>query len=110
MTTTDIEQQLQLIITKSQQLLKRLEFNIDTDDNLAVDEIKQLQTAREQLISNLFNQHTNDEIQKQLTLVNQMVNLDVDLQIKTEELKHALANKIIKIKKGKKSALTYKKY
>lgn len=110
MTTNDIEQQFQLIITKSQQLLKRLEFNIDTDENLEVDEIKQLQTAREQLISNLFNQYSKDEIQKQLNLVNQMVNLDADLQIKTEELKHAFASKIITIKKGKKSALSYKKY
>jgi hypothetical protein len=39
-----------------------------------------------------------------------MVNLDSDLQIKTEALKQAFASKLIQIKKGKKSTLTYKKY
>lgn len=110
MTAKDIKQQFQLIITKSQQLLTRLEFNIDTDEYLEVDEIKQLQTAREQLISNLFSQYSHDEMQKELQLVNQMVNLDADLQRKTEELKNEFASKLIKIKKGKKSAQTYKKY
>lgn len=110
MTTNDIEKQIQLIITKSQQLLKRLEFNIDTDEYLKIDEIKQLQAAREQLISSLFSQYSHDEMQNELQLVNQMVNLDADLQRKTEELKNGFASKLIKIKKGKKSTLTYKKY
>jgi hypothetical protein len=39
-----------------------------------------------------------------------MVNLDANLQIKTEELKKAFADKLINIQKGKKSTLTYKKY
>ncbi len=110
MTAKSIEQQIQLIIAKSQHLLERLEFNIDTDENLEVDEIKQLQADREQSISSLFNLYSKNEIQKELQLINQMVSLDTELQIKTEELKHSFAKKLIKIKKGKKSALTYKKY
>lgn len=110
MSINDIKQQLQLINTKSQQLLKRLEFNINTDEGLEVDEIKQLQTVREQLISSLFTQYSRDEIHNELQLVNQMVELNADLQIKTEALKQAFASKLIKIKKGKKSTLTYKKY
>lgn len=110
MTVNDIKQQLQLINTKSQQLLKRLEYNVETDESLEVDEITQLQTVRNQLISNLFNQYSKDEIQQELQLINEMVKLDIDLQIKTETLKQAFASQLIKIKKGKKTALTYKKY
>lgn len=110
MTVNDIKQKLQLINTKSQQLLKRLEYNVDTNENLEIDKITQLQAARQQLISGLFNQYSNDELQKELELINLMVNLDTDLQIKTKELKQAIASQLIKIQKGKKSTLTYKKY
>jgi len=95
---------------KSHQLLKRLEYDVDTDKDLEVDEITQLQAVRDQLISSLFTQYSNDEMQKELELINKMVSLDADLQIKTKELKQAVANKLIKIQKGKKSALTYQKY
>ena len=110
MSVNDIKQTLQLINSKSQQLLKLLEYNIDTDENLEVDEITQLQTDRDQLISSLFKQYSNVQIHNELQLINKMVNLDASLQIKTEELKKAFASKLIKIKKGKKSTLTYKKY
>jgi hypothetical protein len=110
LSANNIKFQLQLINTKSQELLKRLEYDIDTDENFEVDEITALQVARDQLISNLFNQFSNDQIQKELELINQMVNLDADLQLKTEALKKAFADKLIKIKKGQKSALTYKSY
>ena len=95
---------------KSHQLLKRLEYDVDTDKDLEVDEITQLQAVRDQLISSLFTQYSNDEMQKELELINKMVSLDADLQIKTKELKQAVASKLIKIQKGKKSALTYQKY
>jgi hypothetical protein len=110
LTVNDIKQQLQLINTKSQLLLKRLEYDVETDDNLVLDDIARSQAVREQLISNLFNQYSHDEIQIEIQLVNKMVSLDVNLQRKTEELKQAFASKLIKIQKGKKSAVTYKKY
>ena len=110
MTTNDIEKQIQLIITKSQQLLTRLEYDFDTDDSF--DEVKasQLQAEREQLIAYLFNHYPSNEIEKEHQLIHQMISLDSDLQIKTEALKQAFASKLIQIKKGKKSTLTYKKY
>jgi Arc/MetJ family transcription regulator len=110
LTADNIEQQLQLINIKSQELLKRLEINIDDDESLDTDKITQLQTEREQLISHLFAQYSKSDIEKELSLINVMVNLDTDLQIKTEALKQSFANKLIKIKKGQKSAKTYKKY
>ncbi|MBL4900457.1 MAG: hypothetical protein JKX76_12635 [Colwellia sp.] len=110
MTINAIKQQLQFINNKSQQLLKRLEFNIETDENLNIDEIAQLQTERAQLISSLFSQYSSNEIEKEQPLIQKMVDLDADLQIKTEAVKQAFASKLIKIKKGKKSTLTYKKY
>ena len=110
MTIKDIKKQLQSINTKSQELLKRLEFNVDTDEILEVDEITQLQSIREQLISSLFNQYSNDEMQKELLLINQMVSLDDELQTKTEKLKQAFASQLINIQKSKKSVSTYKKY
>lgn len=110
MTTNAIKQQLQLINTKSQQLLTRLEYDFDKDDDFDVEEITQLQTEREQLISHLFNQYSRNEIEKEQLLINQMVDLDANLQIKTEALKQAFASKLIQIKKGKKSTLTYQKY
>ena len=110
MTVNDIKNQLQLINTKSQQILKRLEYNTDTDENLEIDEITQFQAVRKQLISDLFNQFSHNEIQAELQLINQMISLDADLLVKTEKLKQTFANKLIKIQKGKKSASTYKKY
>ena len=110
MTINAIKQQLQFINNKSQQLLKRLEFNIETDENLNIDEIAQLQTERAQLISSLFSQYSSNEIEKEQPLIQKMVDLDADLQIKTEAVKQAFASKLIKIKKGKKSTLTYQKY
>lgn len=106
----DIKQQLLLINTKSQQLLKLLEYNIETNESLEVDEITQLQVDRDQLISILFQQYTKNQMHDELQLINEMVNLDTNLQIKTEELKKSFANKLINIQKGKKSAITYKKY
>lgn len=106
----DIKQQLQLINTTSQQLLSLLEHNIDTDEDLEVDEITQLQVARDQLISSLFKQYSNVQMHNELQLINNMINLDTNLQRKTEELKKTFADKLINIQKGKKSALSYKKY
>ena len=105
-----MKQLLQNINLKSHQLLKRLEYNVDADESLEVEKITQLQTARDLLISSLFNQYSNEEMQKELDLINKMVSLDADLKVKTKELKQAVASKLIKIQKGKKSALTYKKY
>jgi hypothetical protein len=106
----DIKQQLLLINTKSQQLLQLLEYNIETNESLDVDEITQIQADRDQLISMLFEQYTKNQIHDELQLINEMVNLDANLQIKTEELKKSFAEKLINIQKGKKSTLTYKKY
>lgn len=110
MTVDNVEQQLQLINSKSHELLKRLEINVDAGEDLETDEITQLQTEREQLISQLFAQYTNKDIEQELSLINQMIGLDTDLQIKTAALKQSFASKLIKIKKGQKSAKTYKKY
>lgn len=110
MTINNIKKDLQLINTKSQELLKRLEFNLDTDESLDVDEISQLQTTRHQLVIDFFNQYSSDEIEKEPQLINKMINLDADLQIKTQTLKQSFASKIIKIKKGKKSTNAYNKY
>jgi hypothetical protein len=110
LTVNEIKKQLQLINTKSQQLLKRLEYDVETDENIALDEITQLQAARERLISNLFTQYLLNDIHAELLLINKMVSLDAKLQLKTAELKQDFANKLIKLQKGKKSASTYKKY
>jgi len=113
LTSNEVQQQLQLINSKSEQLLKLLEYNIDidnTDDDLKIDEITQRQVERDQLITAFFKQYSKNEIQNELPLINTMISLDMSLQSKTEELKKVFASKIIKIKKGKKSALTYKKY
>ena len=110
MIVNDIQQQLQLITTKSQELLTRLEYDINSDTTLAVDEINDLHSERSQLISNLFNKYSRDELQAELILINNILRLDSDLKAKTNELKQAFASKLIKIQKGKKSTSTYKKY
>jgi len=82
----------------------------EKEENLETDKITPLQDERDRLISNLFNQYSNDEMHNELELINQMLSLDTDLQIKTKALKQFFANKLITIQKGKKSALSYKKY
>jgi len=110
LTNNTIKHQLTEINIKSNQLLKLFEYDFNTNENFNIDEILELQSVREQLISSLFEQHPLNEIQQELTLINQMVSIDADLKLKTNTLKQALANKLIKVKKGKKSALTYKKF
>jgi len=110
LTNNTIKHQLTEINIKSNQLLKLFEYDFNTNENFNIDEILELQSVREQLISSLFEQHPLNEIQQELTLINQMVSIDADLKLKTNTLKQAFANKLIKVKKGKKSALTYKKF
>lgn len=110
MTVNTTKQQLQLINTKSQQLLTRLEFDIDKDENLDFDEIAQLQADRDQLIKSLFSQYPSNEIEKEQQLIEQMMSTDEKLQTKTIELKQVFASQLVKLKKGKKSTLTYQKY
>jgi len=63
LTSNEVQQQLQLINSKSEQLLKLLEYNIDidnTDDDLKIDEITQRQVERDQLITAFFKQYSKN--------------------------------------------------
>lgn len=88
----------------------RLEFDLDKDENLDFDEISQLQADRDQLIKSLFTQYPSNEIAKEQHLIEQMMNADAKLKTKTVELKQVFASQLVKLKKGKKSTLTYQKY
>lgn len=74
------------------------------------DELTKLLSKRDGLINCLFTQNTNEEIESELTLLNEMISLDSELSNKSQLCKQILAEKIIKLKKGTKASKSYQKY
>lgn len=131
-----IELALNDIIVKSQQLLLKLddmsndkespEKNITENitKNITIkskkssqnsvenitDTLVTLQSERAQLIHNLFQHYSSDDLQAFLPLVNQVVSLDEILITKSLAFKQTTAKQLIQLKKGKKSTQAYQKY
>lgn len=81
-----------------------------TDNKLPDNELTELASSRQSLITHLFEHNLLEEIKAQLPLLNEMTSLDAELSIKSQACKHALAEQVMKLKKSKKMAHSYKKY
>ena len=81
-----------------------------TDSELPDNELTELASSRQSLITHLFEHNLLEEIKAQLPLLNEMTSLDAELSIKSQACKHALAEQVMKLKKSKKMARSYKKY
>jgi hypothetical protein len=82
-----------------------------TAQNILTDEqLLSLVTARQHLITTLFEKYTQQQLQNQLLLINEMVLLDEQLNLKSQMHKSTLALRVLKLKKSKKVSNLYKKY
>tara|TARA_R110001583_G_scaffold86759_2_gene226559 strand:+ start:6192 stop:6590 length:399 start_codon:yes stop_codon:yes gene_type:complete len=88
----------------------RLTDNKLPDNELTDSELTGLASNRQNLITHLFEHNLLEEIKAQLPLLNEMTSLDAELSIKSQACKHALAEQVMKLKKSKKMAHSYKKY
>jgi len=123
----DIKHSLEQINEVSRQLLSRIlsvqnttqehtnvinESNNDsTTDGLIKDnELTQLMTQRERLITCLLKEKTTEQLAQELDLLNEMVSLDSELTNSSQSCKETLAVQVIKLKKSKKVTKSYQKY
>lgn len=74
------------------------------------DELTELMSNRQCLITHLFEQYSAEEIKVEHLLINEMTTLDTELSIKSQVCKNTLAEQVIKLKKSKKVTNSYKKY
>lgn len=123
----DIKHSLEQINEVSRQLLSRIlsvqnttqehtnvinESNNDsTTDGLIKDnELTQLMTQRERLITCLLKEKTTEQLAQELDLLNEMISLDSELTNSSQSCKETLAAQVIKLKKSKKISKSYQKY
>lgn len=63
------------------------------------DELTELMSNRQCLITHLFEQYSAEEIKVEHLLINEMTTLDTELSIKSQVCKNTLAEQVIKLKK-----------
>ena len=73
-------------------------------------ELTELMENRQTLITRLFEQNTAKDIRAEPELVLDMITLDNQLTANAELSKKVITEQVIKIKKSKKVAKSYKKY
>ena len=121
--STSVKESLEQINQVSRQLLSRiqdmqniLQESLQSKDDTSTiiqetyNELTRLISIRQSLITHLFEQNSTEEIKTQHLLINEMKALDTELSIKYQTYKHALADQLIKFKKSKKAAKSYKQY
>jgi len=123
----DIKHSLEQINEVSRQLLSRIlsvqnttqertnvinesNDNSTTDHLIKDNELTQLMTQREHLITCLLKEKTTEQLAQELDLLNEMVSLDSELTNSSQSCKETLAAQVIKLKKSKKVTKSYQKY
>jgi HD superfamily phosphohydrolase len=84
--------------------------NHENNDEITENELSALMSQRQNLINNLFNHYSQQELSNESDLLNQMSALDKKLSTSSQTCKKALANQIIKLQKRKKVKQSYQKY
>ena len=113
-TIGSVKGDIEKIIILSQQLLVQLDEYFlaedDTDTESLTKKLIEQQAKRETLLITFFEQYSTGEIQIHINLVNKLVALDEELTNKSKHLKSNVVEKLLTIKKGRKSAISYQKY
>ncbi|NQY86543.1 MAG: hypothetical protein HRT51_02175 [Colwellia sp.] len=82
----------------------------NSNQSITEDALTELMSKRDKLIRFLFKQKTTDEIEQELTLLNEMVLLDSKLSSELQACKQILSDQVIRLKKRKKVAKSYQQY
>lgn len=124
-----LKARLKNIVEISQQALLKLEVQINNaitsnndnvlTDNLSINEeqyqlnseqLLNLLAKRQSLITQLFENYTQQQLSVELTMINEMVALDEQLTSLSQNNKQALAAQVTKLKKSSKVRNLYNKY
>jgi FixJ family two-component response regulator len=120
--TSTVKSSLDAINEISRQLLSQFDSykeSIEGDENpqelveehsIAEEQLASLTEKRQCLITELFNEYTQEQISIELQIVNEMVSLDKQLTMKAQSNKQSLAEKMLKLRKHKKVTKIYQKY
>lgn len=81
-----------------------------SDSQITENKLTELMANRDNLIHDLFEQNTHEEISIEFNLLNEMVSLDSKLSSQSKAYKKLLAEQVIKLKKSKKVSKSYQKY
>lgn len=128
--STEVRNSLEAINKVSRQLLSQLDSQIDytnvySDNRLDNDDtsktimeqrpvtdeqLRGIVSKRMFLIEQLFTLYTQEQLSSQLPLINEMVSLDEQLIVKSQQHKQLLASRMLKIKQSKKVTKLYKGY
>lgn len=108
------QQQLQKIITLSEQILFQLgsgfEQQLNEEKEEVTEKIISLTKEREALIKLTLNESQAAKYNQYLPLINKVGELDRQLTAQSAENKNTIKEKLLKLKKNKKAANTYNKY
>lgn len=82
----------------------------ELDSSFSNNELAELMSTRDKLIRDLFAQKKVDELEQELTLLNEMAALDNQLLNHSQACKNVLTKQVIKLKKGEKASKSYQGY
>jgi hypothetical protein len=112
--TTLLEEQLNQIITLSQQILDGLgnELELIKDNTQEIEEssLVELNNERDKLIKLTFKESHSEHYPDHIPLINKIMELDGSLITQAEKNKLALKTSLLNMKKNQKASNTYKKY
>ena len=122
--SNEVASSLEAINTVSRLLLSQIKTQVspinettntvtETDHNqkpFTAEQLLNLVDERNTLITQLFNQHNQDELHEQLVLINEMVLLDGQITEESKQHKGLLGEQVIKLRKSQKASNLYKKY
>ncbi|MBA6354506.1 MULTISPECIES: hypothetical protein [unclassified Colwellia] len=78
-----------------------------TEETPSNEELTDLVTARQILITDLFEQNTSEDISSHMSLLQEMLTLDSELTTNSASCKQEIAEQVLNLKKSKKVSKSY---
>jgi hypothetical protein len=120
--TADTKESIERINDVSRQLLSCIQSvrtSLKPSNNKSIEnteslpsnkELSELSTARQTLITHLFEHNATEDISSETVLLQEMLALDSELTANSTLSKQELAEQVVKLKKSKKVKKSYQKY
>jgi len=96
-----------LVMQNNIQEKPNVKYDSGATEQVTEHELTELMDQRQNLIKNLFEQYSAEEISHEVDLLNEMVTLDSELSKRSQLCKQDLAEQVIKLKKSKKVKKSY---
>jgi len=96
-----------LVMQNNIQEKPNVKYDSEATEQVTEHELTELMDQRQNLIKNLFEQYSAEEISHEVDLLNEMVTLDSELSKRSQLCKQDLAEQVIKLKKSKKVKKSY---